>query len=861
MKRQAPIPPRLATRLLTWLLRDDLAEEVLGDLEEKFSAMEEKKSLLRARLNYWYQVVNYLRPFAIRKSQSQHLIQVAMFQHNLKLTFRNFRKHKSQFLINLTGLSTGLACVLFIYLWVADERSVDSYHETDKQLYQIMSNHTDASGINTWKGVPGLLLEEIQATVPEVENTVAMTDPHEFTLSAGDAYLKADGKFASQDFFDVFTYPLLEGSEESALLDKSGIVITRSLALRLFKNTDVIGRQLVWHFWGKTKTVQVSAVLEDIPQNTSEKFDFLMSWTYYHDDLIDYKNWYNYYGRIAVLLKPEADKKVAEAKIDAILKEKQEGGRVDLFLTSFSDRYLYSKYENGIQAGGRIEYVNLFSAIALFILFIACINFINLSTAKASQRTKEIGVKKTMGASRQSLIGQFFTESLLLSLISLMIAVVFVWMLLPQFNFITQKQLSLQPDGTLILTAVLLVLVVGLLAGSYPALYLSGLRSIEVLKGKLTKRAAELWGRKTLVVVQFTLSIILIVSVVVVYQQMEFVKNKNLGYDRDNLLYFEREGKLMENSEAFIAELKNIPGISNAALSGFMIGGGNSTGGVSWEGKAEKDQVQFWEIRSGYGLVEILGMEMVQGRAFSNVFGTDSTAVIFNETAIAAMGMENPIGKTITHYTGDKKIVGVVKDFNLVSLHKKVEPAIFLYAPKETYYIMAKLQKGDEVTTLEKMELLYQSFNPGYVFKPQFVDQDYQALYASEERVSVLSRYFAGLAIVISCLGLFGLAAFTAERRTKEIGIRKIMGSSVLGIVFMLSKDFTRMVVTSILIAVPVAYLIASRWLEDFAYTIDLKWWFFLGSAVVALIIAWLTVGLQTFRAATANPVDCLRDE
>ena len=853
-------PPRIAEMLLLKFLRHDLAEEVLGDLEEKFYVVAERKSLVRARLNYWYQVLNYLRPFALGKFWSNSNTTV-MFRHNLLLSFRNFKKYKSQFFINLTGLSTGLTCVLFIYLWVTDERQVDKFHANDARLYQVMSNHSDASGISTWKGVPGLLFDEVKATVPEVENSVVMTDAHEYTISAGDTYFKANGKFASEEFFNVFSYPLLEGDGKASLLDQSGIVITASLAERLFKSTEVIGKQLVWHFWGNTKTLQISGVMEDLPPGASEKFDFVMSWNYYHDDLVTYKNWFNYYARLMVVLGTGADKEKAASKIDAILKEQQNDDGVDLFLAKFSDRYLYGKYENGVVAGGRIEYVRLFTIVALFILFIACINFINLSTAKATHRIKEIGVKKSLGASRASLMGQYFTETVLLSIISLAVALLIVGLLLPQFNLIAQKQLSLSLNSEMTLAAAALVVTVGMLAGSYPALYLSGLKSVEVLKGRLSRKTAEVWGRKVLVVVQFTLSIILILCVTVVYQQMDYVKNKNLGYDKENLLYFEREGRLIDHYEAFVNELKAVPGVADAVVSGYMVGGGNSTGGVGWEGKTPEKQVQFWEIRSGYGLVEIMGMELLQGRTFSNEFGSDSSSVIFNETAIKAMGMENPIGKTISHYSGDKKIVGVVKDFNLHSLHSGVEPMIFLYEPASTHFVMAKLEKGREVQAIREMENLYQSFNPGYVFKPQFIDQDYQAMYASEDRVGTLAGYFAGFAILISCLGLFGQAAFTAERKTKELGIRKILGSGVFGIIYMLSAEFTKMVLAAIAIALPLGYFIASRWLADFAFRIDLAWWIFAISGMGALLIAWLTVGIQTFKAARINPADCLRNE
>ena len=851
---------KLPLRLLRQFCRPDLLEELEGDLMEMYESQKAERGAKKAIRWLWWEVVKLFRPGIVRSLEENQKLNT-MLIHNLTLTFRNFRKHRSQFLINLTGLSTGLACVLFIYLWVRDERSMDQFHEHSDRLYQVMSNHTDASGIKTWKGVPGLLLEEIQSSIPEVEKAVATTDTYAYTLSVGDSYHKAQGKFASEDFFDVFSFPLSQGKKESLLTNRSGIVITESLAMRLFGTTDVIGKQLIWHFWNNEKTVQVTGVLADLPASSSDKFDFLMSWNYYHDELITYKQWGNYYGRIFLTLNDETDPKIVDNKVTEIIREHNKNDNVKLFLARYSDRYLYDNYENGEQAGGRIEYVQLFTIIALFILFIACVNFINLTTAKAAYRIKEIGVKKSMGATRRSLVEQYFTESLLLATISMGVAYLIVWIFMPQFNTISQKEVALALDVPLLTATFALLLVVGVIAGSYPAFYLSGLNTIEVIKGKLKSGTGGGWGRNALVVVQFTLSIIMISAVVIVYNQMDYVNHKNLGYDRENLVYFVREGKILSNYAAFLQELKNVNGVVNAEVSGFMVGGGNSTGGVSWEGKAPEDQIQFWEIRAGHDNLGLLGIEMAEGRDFSPEYGVDTSGVIFNETAIAAMGMDDPIGKKIRHYEGEKTIIGVVRDFNMISLHTRMEPMMFLYDPNQAIYVMARIEKGKETQTLGEMEKLYTSFNSGFPFNPQFVDQDYQAQYVAEKRVSRLSGYFAGFAILISCLGLFGLAAFTVERRTKEIGVRKILGAGVFRIVVMLSGDFTKMVVVAIVLALPIAYLIAASWLENFAYSIELNWWYFALSAVAALIISWLTVSTQTFKAATINPASCLRDE
>lgn len=785
-----------------------------------------------------------------------------MLRHNIVLFFRNLKKDKSTFFINLIGLSTGLVSVLLIYLWVTDEMAIDKYHRKGDYLYQVLSNHSDANGIRTFKGVPGLLLEEIQASVPEVSHAVATTDSHEYTLSLdGGVALKSKGKFASKDFFEVFTYPMIEGDPRTVLSNTSGILITESLAKRLFQSTDVLGRSIDWHFWDESRSLEITGILQDLPEQTSEKFDFLMSWDYYHDNLINFKGWGNYYGRIHVVLHDKAAVDVASVKIDKILKENQKKSDVSLFLGKHADRYLYSKYENGKQAGGRIDYIRLFTIVALFILFIACINFINLSTAKASQRVREIGAKKTFGASRTSLMFQFYTESMLLGIFSLFIALLLVYLLLPQFNMLSQKELSLNFSAPFYAVLLSIIIAVGILAGSYPALHLSGFKVVKAIKGDRVSKKSEIWGRKALVVAQFILSIILIVGVGVVHFQLDYVKSKNLGYDRENIVYLEREGKLLTQTKAFVEELKNIPGVEGAVSSGFMVGGGNATGGVSWPGKTNEDQVQFWEIRSGHGTLDLMNIELAEGRDFSEEFISDEDVIIVNEKAVEAMGLKDPIGKTITHYLGDKKIVGVVKDFHLTSLHLAVEPTLFLYRPDQTHFVMAKLGKFNEAQTLDKIEELYAEFNPGYPFQPKFLDQDYQALYASEERVSSLSKYFAGLAILISCLGLLGLATYTAERRTKEIGIRKILGSSVLNIMYLLTGDFTKMVMIAIIIAVPISYYTGTAWLENFTYKIDFKWWSIAVVGAGILLVSWVIVGWQTIKAAFVNPIQSLKTE
>ncbi|MEQ8417162.1 MAG: ABC transporter permease [Imperialibacter sp.] len=863
-------PPRLAGKLLIKLLRNDLAEEILGDLEEKFYATAERKSLSKARRNYWYQTLHYLRPFAIRKTQSTNSNITTMFKHNLLLSFRNFKKYKSSFFINLVGLSTGLACALLIYLWVNDELHVNKFHANDDRLYQVMENTKLANGIITQTSTPDFLAENMIREFPEIDMGAGVT-PSEwfgnFTLVEGDNYFKTTGQYAEKDYFKMFSFPLIDGDASTAIADIGSIAISEDLAKKIFKTTEnVIGKTMEVQLLNFKYPVAVSAVFENLPANSTESFDMVLSWKMWQDmsDAIGRNvHWGNHGPDTYLVLKQGTDIDAFNQKIEGYIKSKLENSNVSLFATRYSDRYLYGSYENGVQAGGRIEYVKLFSVIAIFILLIACINFMNLSTAKASRRVKEVGVKKAIGADRKSLVFQYLSESTLLAFFSLFVAIILVLLFLPQFNNITGKQLSLGLDANLVLMVLGITIATGLLSGSYPALYLSKFNAAFVLKGgRISTSVGQLWARKGLVVFQFAMSVILIVSVVVVYQQVNYVQSKNLGYSKDNVIHFDKEGRVMENQDAFLSEAKNLPGVVNASsIQAIVVGSQNSTQGVEWEGKNPEDNVRFEVVTVNYDLIETLGIDILEGRSFSKDFGANEENLIFNEAAIRAMGLDDAVGKPVKFWGKDMKIAGIAKDFHFQSLHQKVNPLIIRFDPSQTMKVMVKIEAGKEKETLARLEDLYGEFNPGYSFEYSFLDQDYQAQYVAEQRVSSLSKYFAGFAVLISCLGLFGLASFTAERRLKEIGVRKILGSSVWSIVWLLTSDFTKMVGAAILIALPISYYLTSTWLQDFAYSINLTVWYFAGAGAVALLIAWITVGMQTLRAARVNPADCLRYE
>ena len=790
-----------------------------------------------------------------------------MFRHTFLLIYRNFQRFRSTFFINLIGLSSGLACALLIFLWVNDELKVDKFHENDAHLFQVMENQYQADGIHTIESTAGLLAESLADDLPEVTYATAVAPAEwfdSFTLSHDEQKTKATGQFVSPSFFQTFSYELLQGEASQVLADKGSIVISQGLAQRMFGSAEAaIGKTLEWNLLSFSEPVIVSGVFRDPPAQSSHQFELVLSYEAFKEMIPNITEWGNHGPRTYLVLQAGTDLARFNDKIKDYYDQKAD--YLDdrkLFTRPYSEGYLYGTYENGVQAGGRIEYVRLFSIIALFILVIACINFMNLSTAKASRRVKEVGIKKAVGASRSTLITQYLSESFLMSFLSLLTAIVLVALLLPQFNSITGKQLSLDLTVPLVVSLLGITLFTGLMAGSYPALYLSGFSPVAVLKGKLNNSVGELWARKGLVVFQFVLSIILIVSVWVVYRQIEFVQSRNLGYDKENLISFPFEGEVAKNPETFLAELKRIPGVVNAStMQQNVIGNQSTTVGLSWPGSDPDEIVQFQNFSVGYGMIETLGMKMTAGRSLSPAFGSDSSAIILNETAIKVMGLTDPIGTVVNLWGDDRTIIGVVQDFHFESLHEAVKPVFFKLTGDMMMTVMARLEGGKEPETLAQLQEFYQDFNPGYSFDYQFVDADYQALYAAEQRVSTLSKYFAGLAVLISCLGLFGLAAFTAERRLKEIGIRKILGSSDFGIVRLLSGDFTKMVLTAIVIGLPLSYYVTQRWLDAYAFSIDLQWWYFIGAGLLALLIAWFTVGLQTVKAARVNPAECLRDE
>jgi ABC-type antimicrobial peptide transport system permease subunit len=797
-----------------------------------------------------------------------------MFKNYLKLAWRNLLKDRQFTILNLTGLAVGLACALLIGLWIADEWNMEKYNANDARLYQVMTTQKTSNGLQTGMYTPGILAKALKTGFPEVEDASVVLPASWFNdpntpggvVTYGDKKLNATPQYVDSNFFHLFTCPILEGDRSRLFADKQGVFITSSLAQTIFGTThNLIGKIIHFDQYDFTGDYEIRGIFQPNPSNATEKPDLLFNFDIALEKRTGLQQWYNADPHTFVLLKPGANLQALDRKLSHYILAKQGGKGWDpqLFLSRFSDRYLYNHYEDGIQSGGRIVYVRLFTIIAFFILIIACINFMNLSTAKAALRAKEVGIKKVAGAGRSTLILQYLSESLLLSVASLLAALAICELLLPVFNSITGKQLALHFALPLLLALMGIALLTGLLAGSYPAFYLSSFRPVAVLKGgTLRTSIGELWARKGLVVFQFTLSILFIAGVLIVYRQISYIRSRDLGYNRDHVIDFNipirQDSAYLVHAASFVKELNNIPGVISAGShSHNLTGDHGGISGVNWPGKDPSLDIEFANIEIGTNFLQTVGIRLKAGRYFSQNMEHE---IIMNETAIRAMGLKDPLGKVVKFWDEKREIIGIAADFNFESLYQPVKPAFFRCYPV-TNLIVARVKTGAEQQTIAAIRKAYMQFIPGMSFEYKYLDEEYQKLYSSEIRIGILSRYFAGLAILISCLGLFGLAAFTAHRRQKELGIRKVIGATVAQLVYLVSKEFLLLVAMAMAIAFPLAWLGMNEWLNEFAYRTSITADIFWITGATAIIITLFTISYQSISAALANPVKSLRSE
>ncbi|PWV45371.1 ABC transporter permease [Chitinophaga sp. S165] len=792
-----------------------------------------------------------------------------MLSNYIKIAWRNLVRNKTFSAINISGLALGMACSLLIILWLQDERSMDGFHANGDYLYQVYEGQSYDGKADAGYTTQGLLAEELKKVIPEIQYASGLEYAAQpgipNTFEVGTTAGKMEGYYAGTDYLSMFSYPLLLGNPQKALNNIGDIAISRKMATFFFGTPEnAIGKSI--RFENK-EDLQVTAVFEDVPANSSQHFEFLRSWPAF----VAQNNWVNNWGNTSpatfIQLRKDADHNKVAAKMKDFIyryKTKIAGENIELGIQPFPEKYLHSVFKNGVPEGGRIEYVQLFTLVAIFILLIACINFMNLTTAQSAKRAKEVGLRKVIGADRSLLIGQFMGEAMLLTACAFVIAVLLAILLLPAFNTLTGKQLSLPLTQPLFwLSLIALLVLTGLTAGSYPALFLSSLSPVKVLKGGLKINGGNIFLRKGLVVFQFALSIILIISMIVIYRQMDYIQTKNLGYDRENLVYITIEGNLVSHYAHFKEEASKLPGvlsISKMRNTPTIIE--HHTGNVGWAGKDPNEPASFADGIVGYDFVKTMKLQLKEGRDFSTAYGTDSTAFLLNEMAVKKIGLKDPVGQMLTWAGKQGAVIGVLKDFHFNSIHQTIDPLIVRLDEDWSWgTILVRTKAGQTKTAIAGLEKLCTALNPGFPFTYQFSDQEYTKMYKSEQVVSTLSNYFALLAIFISCLGLFGLATFTTAQRTKEIGVRKVLGASVPNITAMLSGDFLKLIIIAMILAFPLAWVFMDKWLQGFAYKIGIEWWMFALAGISTALIALLTVSYQSIRAALMNPVKSLKME
>lgn len=785
-----------------------------------------------------------------------------MLKTIVRTAMRVFWKERGYSFLNILGLTVGISASLLLMLYIQDEKGIDKFHEKSDRIYQVME-HQIYSGNNifTTNANPGPLKDAFKAEMPEVEHIAQVTWGQERLFVVGDQTFKESGRIASEDFFKIFSFPFVEGDSEGALVAPDVAYISEDLSKKIFGEESSLGQTVNINGWGD---YTIGGVFENIGTNSTLSFEFVLpiqQWLERNDWLED---WGNNGIRDFLTLHKGVNPDEFNNKIKGYIKTKNEGSVVDLFVQNFGERYLHGSFTDGKQVGGRITYVKLFSVVGVFILLIACINFMNLATARSSKRAKEVGVKKVVGSSRGFLIAQFMGESIIMALVSSLLAGLLVMLALPGLNGFTSKAmtfsiLELDQLGLLISTA----LVVGLLAGSYPSIFLSGFSPVKVLKGSFKSSGWTNGIRKGLVVFQFMISIFLIIGTMVVHKQISFVKNKNLGYDKENLIYLPIEGELGDKFELFKSKMLENPSIKKVtSASGLPIYMNSSTsGGFRWEGKDPESEVLFQVLQVGNDFFETFGMEMADGRPFDESLMSDTANVVVNEETAINMDLENVLDYPVTFWGRTGKVAGIVKNFHFSSLHSKIEPLVISLRPEDVNYMFLKIEGNNVEETIKYVESNFKAFNPSYPFEYDFLDQSYAALYERESNMGSLANYFAGVAVFISLLGLFGLASFAAEQRIKEIGIRKVLGAGIGNLILLLAKNFLLLVIIGFAIAVPLSYYMMTDWLTAFEYKVTIGASIFLIAGGASLLVALMTVSYHSVRAASANPVKSLRYE
>ncbi|MGC3943987.1 MAG: ABC transporter permease [Chryseolinea sp.] len=784
-----------------------------------------------------------------------------MFAHYFRLALRNLFRFKGAFVINVFGLTVGLASAILVFLWIRDEQITDTFNEHDERLYQVMLRSAENGSIRVGTELPPVVAEALVKEQPDVE--LAVTEailPVKSLLSFRDHSLKANGAYVEPGYFEIFSLGLDESTDTTLLTHENNIILSTALATALLgSSNDVAGETVTLD--GKEE-FKVAGVF-DFPANSSRRFDFALPFRHMFVQQSNFRNnWNNSWPSVYVRLRTGADRDEFNGKIANFYAQHSGQTHQQLFLERFSERYLHGNYDNGLRSGGRIQYVKLFSVIALAIIVIACVNFANLATARATERLKEVGVKKTFGVTRTSLAIQYLLESLVISTAALILALIVVGLIVPSFNVLTGKQLALNFESGFVYGCIGITAATAMLSGLYPAFYLSAFNPTVIFRGNIKTSNRSLAVRKGLMILQFSLSIIFIVSVMVVYSQMRLIQNENMGYNRDGVVYFEMDAEIKSHQQAFLEALRKVDGVQDASSIWWgFLGQRNSTSDVSWQGKDPSVETAMQYRRVDDRLLEVLDIRLDAGRSFSKDIPSTQRGVIFNQAAVDAMGMTNPMGKKIKLWGEEREIIGVTSNFHFETLYSDVGPLFFIYNPERTNTVMIRIDGSGVDHSIHNIERFYTSMMGNTALDLRFLDDDFQAQYAAEKRVEALAKYFTLIAVLLSCLGVLGLASYTAERRTKEMGIRKMLGSSELGIVYLMTRDFAKPVFAAIVVSIPTAYPLVSNWLNEFKMRVDLSWWYFAIGAALAVILCWITVSTQAIKVARMNPARGLRSE
>lgn len=880
-------PPSAARRLLFFFLRDDLAEEVAGDLEENYVRQIKARSRFHANLNYWYQVIQYFRPFAFRKLKPYSNNRYAMIQNYVKISWRNLLKQSMYSAIKIGGLALGIASCLLIALFIRDEISYDKHVPDNERIYRVVGVLKKDGGVSKGVHFPAPFGPSMKEDYPEIE-IAARYNPVELFGAGNKEIRRADREdntyeegfvFADQEILDILQVPMVYGQREKALASPMSIVITRSKADKFFPNEDPIGKMFIIDD-DKDKLYTVGGVIEDFPSTSHFRYDFLITL----EGLEFYKGEQTSWGEnnypTYIRLRPGTDPKVFETKLskgviekyflprmieDGVVNAKEMVANAHLELQPLTDIHLYSDDIDAGIVSGDIRFVWLFGSIAGFILIIACINFINLSTARSANRAKEVGLRKVVGSFRSSLINQFLTESIIFSMISFVIGMALACLMLPYFNVLAAKSLTFPWQSWWLLPAgIAVILVIGLIAGLYPSFYLSSFKPIEVLKGNLSRGSKSQGMRSALVIFQFTTSIVLIVGTFIIDRQMNFILNKKVGFEKDQVIMLQGTNTLGSQMQPFIEELRDLSVVKSVSVGDYLPVRGMKRNGNPFykEGNAKTDKAvdgQRWLVDFGY--IETMGMKIVEGRNFSRESETDrKQAAIINQQMVKELGLSDPIGAPITNAWLHYVVIGVVEDFNYESLKQQVRPVCLVMGDSPNV-VSVRVNSSEMSDAIESISAIWKKRVPHQPIRYGFLDDHFAKMYDDVQRMGRIFTCFAVLAIIVACLGLFALSSFMIEQRGKEMSIRIVLGAPMAVIFRLLTQSFLILVGISIVIAVPLSWFMMKEWLKDFAYKIDLSWEVFALAGLMAISIALLTVSYQAIRAALINPVRNLRSE